>query len=582
MDLSHRTSDQFQNGKNQRLPNLYDQVNLASQVPPNSSSATTLLSQNGTPMSTVPLPPRPILGGSMAGNSISSTGFTHPALASLSHQASLAMMDLTPNTIPKNMGQAAGLGHHAGFPGGNIHHNALAAMTANLNPSAAAAMLFNPMLFQQNLNGMTNGNNNPTGSLPAIFAGGVSGIPSADDRVKLATLQNHLFYLQHQQRQQQANLLASATTSIVSEKQDEVSPTIRKTPEASEELPGGKTSPYETPHLGLKRTLDSSHSCEIIHPSDAECQRKNKEAKISPKLSESGSFGKNDTSLLSPEASASGEQNYASQTPAITKSPGLASDNNFVEVISLKNHKEKIECPLCKEDIEKRNVSGHLMEEFQILQKKFLRNKNGRSEQTTSQISEERLQTFSRIRSNRQERISCLAGKLRHFKHSYPSMIGVATDSKTSTRNSTAPGKTSPREISSSQLSSRATPVSFMKEEAEDIPLSSPLMSPSSVIRNSLDHFDKFSTPKNQFDKDLSPNGNKRLLLIESILSSDSNFNGLQKESETKFTEATSSEISPKIPSPAGSFQEQYTRDNDVIEGSFKRLTSSANEIQVR
>ena len=43
--------------------------------------------------------------------------------------------------------------------------------------------------------------------------------------------------------------------------------------------------------------------------------------------------------------------------------------------------------------------------------------------------------------------------------------------------------------------------MSFMKEEAEDIPLSSPLMSPSSVIRNSLDHFDKFSTPKNQFDK---------------------------------------------------------------------------------
>ena len=141
------------------------------------------------------------------------------------------------------------------IPGGNNHHNALAAMTANLNPSAAAAMLFNPMLFQQNLNGMTNGNNNPTGSLPAIFAGGVSGIPSADDRVKLATLQNHLFYLQHQQRQQQANLLASATTSIVSEKQDEVSPTIRKTPEASEELPGGKTSPYETPHLGLKRSV---------------------------------------------------------------------------------------------------------------------------------------------------------------------------------------------------------------------------------------------------------------------------------------------------------------------------------------
>ena len=84
------------------------------------------------------------------------------------------------------------------------------------------------------------------------------------------------------------------------------------------------------------------------------------------------------------------------------------------------------------------------------------------------------------------------------------------------------------------------------------------------------------------FFQDLSPNGNKRLLLIESILSGDSNFNGMQKESETKFTEATSSEISPKIPSPAGSFQEQYTRDNDVIEGSFKRLTSSANEIQVR
>ena len=85
-----------------------------------------------------------------------------------------------------------------------------------------------------------------------------------------------------------------------------------------------------------------------------------------------------------------------------------------------------------------------------------------------------------------------LSSKLRHNKNPFPSMVGVESKNSTQNNHLSMGGKLSPLELTPMCPSSSGGSPSPFNGAKEGHSLGSPL-SPSSVIRSSLDHFDKFT-----------------------------------------------------------------------------------------
>ncbi|XP_075246131.1 uncharacterized protein LOC142339759 isoform X2 [Convolutriloba macropyga] len=632
MDLSSK--------HNKWLPQLYEQSGLAHPgLPPVSSAANPLLNPNPNTQS---LTPRPFLGAAAQPLPHPFASGANPlgALTS-SHPGGLPVMDLTPSGAQRS--GLAGLGQQNAIQGAaNGSPNALAAMAAaaNLNPSAAAAMLFSPMLLQQQQQQQTQNNQtqtqgtpnngNPQHSVAGMLPGGTpQGISTAaDDRVKLAALHNHIFYLQHQHRQQQINFLnAQANNAAVAldkqqndaQQEQKVSPNLLKSPDSqngnenstldrAKHLETLKTSPLGSTQ-NLKRSLETSHSTDETHDFDNDMSPNrpgmNKEAKLScrtsptsAKVGKSAGDDRRNSHSSSPSADVSSSATCATQQPLITSSTTTNKQVTVsMECSSLPQSKVesglgKI-CPVCKEQVDPAHLMAHLIEEFKKFEDNMLKLRH-KSQNTlngggSQLICQERLETLARIRAARQERISGLSSKLRHNKNPFPSMVGVESKNSTQNNHLSMGGKLSPLELTQMCPSSSGGSPSPFNGAKEGHSLGSPL-SPSSVIRSSLDHFDKFTNittanntaNKSNSEKDLSPNSNnRRLLLIDSILNNESTISKLTNSFENRVG-LLKSETSPIIPSPTGSVQEKYSHDSDVTDVSFKRLTSSANEIQVR